>query len=340
MRRHLNEEPLGEVVDCGGLLPLLPAREKERALIDGRTHLALTREQLRARALRFAASCASTKKRLAFVLVDKTSDSVVALLAAAAAGHAVALIDRDLKPAKLASLLETFQPEIVLGTDSLAATLSLAKTPSWATFSEDMGPLKGAIADKSLEAAPIHSSLLLLLATSGTTGAPRFVRLSAEAIVANARQIAQALSIDERSVGILHLPAHYSYGLSIATSHLVAGASVFVLDDAITSRSFWSSVERAKGTHFPGVPFHYATLARLGLGLIPECVTTFTQAGGSLDLRSQRIMHEFAQVRGGRFYVMYGQTEASPRMTTLQHVDFERKLGSVGLALAGGLLVD
>ena len=49
-------------------------------------------------------------------------------------------------------------------------------------------------------------------------------------------------------------------------------------------------------------------------------------------------MHEFAQNRGGRFYVMYGQTEASPRMTTLQHADFERKQGSVGVALAGGSL--
>ena len=35
---------------------------------------------------------------------------------------------------------------------------------------------------------------------------------------------------------------------------------------------------------------------------------------------------------------MYGQTEASPRMTTLQHVDFERKQGSVGVAVAGGAL--
>ena len=113
---------------------------------------------------------------------------------------------------------------------------------------------------------------------------------------------------------------------------------MFVLDDAITSRSFWSSVALAGGTHFPGVPFHYATLARLGLGLVPDCVVTFTQAGGALDPRSQSIMHEFAQRRGGQFYVMYGQTEASPRMTTLQHADFERKRGSVGVTLTGGAL--
>jgi acyl-coenzyme A synthetase/AMP-(fatty) acid ligase len=35
---------------------------------------------------------------------------------------------------------------------------------------------------------------------------------------------------------------------------------------------------------------------------------------------------------------MYGQTEAAPRMTTLQHTDFPRKIGSVGMALPGGKL--
>ena len=64
----------------------------------------------------------------------------------------------------------------------------------------------------------------------------------------------------------------------------------------------------------------------------------FTQAGGALDLRIQRKIHEWAAQRGGQFFVMYGQTEASPRMTTLQHADFAAKSGSVGAALAGGRL--
>ena len=64
----------------------------------------------------------------------------------------------------------------------------------------------------------------------------------------------------------------------------------------------------------------------------------FTQAGGALDLRIQTKIHDFANERGGRFFVMYGQTEASPRMATLAHADFSRKAGSVGVALAGGRL--
>ena len=164
------------------------------------------------------------------------------------------------------------------------------------------------------------------------------MRLSRDAVAANARQIAEALAIDELSVGVAHLPLHYSYG--VLHCHLASGGrgpNLFV-NDSITSPSFWSKIGKVGGSHFPGVPFHYAALARLGAGVVPDSISVFTQAGGALDLRIQTKIHEWATLRGGQFFVMYGQTEASPRMATLQHADFSRKAGSVGVALAGGRL--
>ena len=131
---------------------------------------------------------------------------------------------------------------------------------------------------------------------------------------------------------------HYSYGLSVVTSHLTAGGRLCLINDSITSPSFWSKIGKVGGSHFPGVPFHYVALARLGAGIVPQSVKVFTQAGGALDLRVQTKIHEWATQRGGQFFVMYGQTEASPRMATLQHGDHSRKAGSVGVALAGGRL--
>ena len=183
---------------------------------------------------------------------------------------------------------------------------------------------------------PIDPAVQMLLSTSGTTGSQKYVRLSRDAVVANARQIAQALAIDGRSVGIAHLPLHYSYGLSVVTSHLTAGGRLCLINDSITSQSFWSKIASVGGSHFPGVPFHYVALARLGAGLVPDSVKTFTQAGGALDLRVQTKIRDWATQRGGRFFVMYGQTEAAPRMATLHHADHARKAGSVGVALDGG----
>jgi acyl-coenzyme A synthetase/AMP-(fatty) acid ligase len=117
---------------------------------------------------------------------------------------------------------------------------------------------------------------------------------------------------------------------------LTSGGRLCLINDSITSPSFWSKIGKVGGSHFPGVPFHYVALARLGQGLVPDSVKTFTQAGGALDLRVQTKIREWAAQRAGQFFVMYGQTEASPRMATLQHADHARKAGSVGVALNGG----
>jgi len=61
-----------------------------------------------------------------------------------------------------------------------------------------------------------------------------------------------------------------------------------------------------------------------------------TQAGGRLPERLVTKFHDALSRRGVRFYVMYGQTEAAPRMSCLPPSALPEKLGSVGLALEGG----
>jgi acyl-CoA synthetase (AMP-forming)/AMP-acid ligase II len=325
----------GDFRDCGGLLPVIPDREQSPALRDASTGVWRTRAELRKAALTVGDALAAERKRVVFVLADQNPGGIVAILASASAGHAVALIDPSMAETKIAALIESYRPELILA----------AKAERLAWLSDrGYGPARPLAenvflserTEKPDDAPAIDPSLLLLLATSGTTGAPRLVRLAQSAVIANALQIAQSLDIGVESVGVAHLPFHYSYGWSVVASHLIKGAGVAVLDDNLMSTTFWESIAKAGGTHFPGVPFHYATIARLGLKLIPECVTTFTQAGGALDVKVQKRMHDFAEGRGARFFVMYGQTEAAPRMTTLPHSRFEAKAGSVGLALPGG----
>jgi hypothetical protein len=73
----------------------------------------------------------------------------------------------------------------------------------------------------------------------------------------------------------------------------------------------------------PGV---YSILDRLDIKrLVPTSVRTFTQVGGHLDHQTRWRCYN-ATERGGRFYVMYGQTEAGPRITTLQSDEFPCRL--------------
>jgi acyl-CoA synthetase (AMP-forming)/AMP-acid ligase II len=325
-------------LSCGGLLPPIPRLEALPAVYDDHSDNWLTREELRNASLDLAKSIASEPKRLAFLLCGVNAETIIALLAAAAAGHATALIDPALPEHLMTGLLESYQPELILG-----ARGSFEKLPDSASSKATVGSMQSRGGDLEWIARetgssfpPIEPALQVLLSTSGTTGSQKYVRLSRDAVVTNARQIAEALAIDERSVGIAHLPLHYSYGLSVVTSHLVAGGRLCLINDSITSQSFWSKIQNVGGSHFPGVPFHYVALARLGAGLVPDSVKTFTQAGGALDLRVQTKIRDWAAQRGGQFFVMYGQTEAAPRMATLQHADHARKAGSVGVALPGG----
>jgi acyl-CoA synthetase (AMP-forming)/AMP-acid ligase II len=325
---------------CSGLLPLIARLEPAPAARDDRRDVWLTRGEVRTASLALAEAIASERKRLVFLFCGNSCETLIGLLAAAAAGHAIALIDPSLAKGKLSALIEAYQPDLVVSTPDIGEKLSgqALGCGGWRSCESRAGVVEWAARDAGSASADINPALQVLLSTSGTTGSQKYVRLARDAIVVNAKQIAEALTIDDCSIGIGHLPLHYSYGLSVVTSHLAAGGRVCLINDSITSPSFWSKIQSAKGSHFPGVPFHYAALARLGAGLIPESVKVFTQAGGALDPGIQARIHEWASERDGRFFVMYGQTEASPRMTTLQHSDFSRKVGSVGVALAGGRL--
>lgn len=184
---------------------------------------------------------------------------------------------------------------------------------------------------------PTHPDLAVLLTTSGSTGSPKLVRLSKRNIEANAQQIAESLGLRPEDRGVTALPLHYSFGMSVVTSHVMAGSSVLVTRKGLLDAAFWEDMQRSSVTFLPGVPQSFAMLRRLGLRdrELPS-LRALIQAGGRLD---PALVGEFADImreRGGQFFVMYGQTEASPRMACLPPDRLDEKVGSAGRAMPGG----
>lgn len=319
--------------ECAGLLPRLEQVEEQTAIRCGRTGIIASHADFREAVLAVAMELPHDHKRLAFLLARNDYPTLVGLFALLSAGHAVALLDPGLPAEKFAELATVYSPDLVVSAEPIANAAEAVSRELRAGGSSIF------VAVRPAPAEAIHEDLALLLSTSGTTGSQKFVRLSGNAVATNARQIARALDISPASVAIAHLPLHYSYGLSVVTSHLAVGGPILLTQEGLMSPGFWSFVEQGGGTHFPGVPFHYTTLLRLGLSQVPSTVSTFTQAGGKLDTAIQHKIHEAVLPRGGRFFVMYGQTEASPRMTTLPAASFLEKAGSVGVALEGGRIV-
>ena len=185
--------------------------------------------------------------------------------------------------------------------------------------------------------AAINDSLALLLATSGSTGSPRFVRLSKQNVLSNASAIAQYLELNPDEIPITTLPPSYSYGLSIINSHITVGATIALTNKTFFDRAFWDFLRSVKASSIGGVPYHYEILKKLRFSRMDlPSLRTFTQAGGRMqsDLTLEYATH--CLERGMRFFTMYGQTEATARMSYLPSDRATTKAGSIGVAMPGG----
>ncbi|WP_198266386.1 AMP-binding protein [sulfur-oxidizing endosymbiont of Gigantopelta aegis] len=185
----------------------------------------------------------------------------------------------------------------------------------------------------------LFSKLALLLTTSGSTGSPKLVRQSYDNIKSNMQAITSYLEIDETERSITTLPMNYTYGLSIINSHLCAGASLILTQQTIVQKNFWQQLKDFNATSFGGVPYTYEMLDRLRFYKLQlPALRTMTQAGGKLLPALHEKIARYAKETGKRFYVMYGQTEATARMSYLPYEQSLDKYGSIGIAIPGGKL--
>ena len=114
---------------CGGLLPLIASLEPAPAARDDRRDVWLTRDEVRTSSLALAEAVASERKQLVFLFCGNSCETLIGLLAAAAAGHAVALIDPSLAGDKLSALIAAYQPDLVLSTRTSAKNWVSRRSP-------------------------------------------------------------------------------------------------------------------------------------------------------------------------------------------------------------------
>lgn len=183
----------------------------------------------------------------------------------------------------------------------------------------------------------LYEELALLLTTSGSTGSPKLVRQSYENIWENTKSIVDYLEITETEKAITTLPMNYTYGLSIINSHFAVGATMLVTDKTILQREFWDFFRKEGATSFGGVPYTYEMLDRLNfVDMELPSLRTMTQAGGKLSVELHEVFARYAKEKGKSFIVMYGQCEATARMSYLPGDKACEKIGSMGIVIPGG----
>ena len=184
-----------------------------------------------------------------------------------------------------------------------------------------------------------HADLALLLATSGSAGSPKLVRLSRRNLESNADAIIEYLGINMGERAISTLPMHYSFGLSVINSHLRAGASIVLTDRSLMDSELWRLIRRHGVTSLSGVPYTYDMLLKLRIERLDmPTVKTLTQAGGKLADEKIKSVADACAKKDIRFFSMYGQTEATARISYLPCEHASDKAGSIGVPIPGSSL--
>lgn len=183
----------------------------------------------------------------------------------------------------------------------------------------------------------LNENLALLLTTSGSTGSPKLVRLSYRNLQSNTESIMKYLKITEAERAVTTLPMNYTYGLSVINSHLYAGASILLTSKTLMQKEFWEQLNEFKITTLSGVPYTYEMLDKIRFTKMNlPYLKTITQAGGKLTLKLHKKFAEWARENQKEFIVMYGQTEATARMSYLPSNKSVEKIGSIGIAIPNG----
>lgn len=185
--------------------------------------------------------------------------------------------------------------------------------------------------------APVDErrDLAALMFTSGSTGTPRAVMVSHRNIMANTDSIIAYLELDENERIMVVLPFYYCFGTSLLHTHFRVNGSLVINNRFAFPQIVLDQMETTSCTGIAGVPSTYQILLRNSTFPTRQfpALKKIQQAGGKLPnpfIQELRAAHPTAA-----YYLMYGQTEATARLSYLPPALQDEKLGSIGRGMPG-----
>lgn len=177
--------------------------------------------------------------------------------------------------------------------------------------------------------------LAAIFYTSGSTGTPKGVMLSHLNLVSNTQATVEYLKLTEIDRTLVILPFYYIYGNSLLLTNVACGACLVIDNRFMYPETVLNTMEEQKCTGLSGVPSNFMILlgkSTFASRKFPH-LRYFTQAGGAM---APDVIRSLATAFPDKeIYIMYGQTEAAPRVTYLPPQQLTAKLGSIGIPLNG-----
>lgn len=240
----------------------------------------------------------------------------------------IILLDEQINQGYFDKILHKFNPNLVIKSKNFSKIKLKKKSKkeifNFEIYQNNLSKLKG-----------INKEIAMLLSTSGTSGSSKFVILSLKNLKHNTFDIIKYLRLSQKDRTITTLPFSYSYGLSVLNSHLCSGSSIILTNKTVVEKSFWDTLFSNKVNCFYGVPFLFKILEKF---LDKKYFAKFkflANAGGKLDIEVSKAFVKKSLKEKFTFYNMYGQTEASPRMSYINLSKF-KKYESIGKPIGSG----
>ncbi|MCP9447103.1 MAG: AMP-binding protein [Nitrospira sp.] len=181
----------------------------------------------------------------------------------------------------------------------------------------------------------VPSGTAQIIYTSGSTGRPKGVVLTHRNLIANTTSILDYLQLTCDDSVMAVLPFIYAYGNSVMLTHLFSGGTLVIENNMLYQQTVVEAMARYDVTGLSGVSTTYALLlnnAHFSSSSFPS-LRYLTHAGGPMPSELLgRLRKAFPDTR---LYLMYGQTEASARLTYLPPELLDVKKGSAGRAIPG-----
>ena len=266
------------------------------------------------------------QRSLIFLLSENRIGSLLGYTAALSNRIVPLIISAATEEGLYSQLYELYQPEYLW--------LPQAKAEGWDVI---FSAWDYCLVKTGNPSTSMYDELSLLLPTSGSTGSPKLVRHSYRNIEANADNVQQLFKLDGTEKAMAILPMHYTMGLSVIASHLLAGATLLLSNRSLLDKGFWATLKEA--TSFTGVPYSYEILTKMRFTRmdLPN-LKVITQGGGKLTEAMWNTLAQYAADKGKQFIATYGQSECTARMAYLPPELALQKVCSIGIAEPGGQL--
>lgn len=289
------------------------------------------------------------------ILVESSIEYVIAFFAILKAGGVVVGLNSSITPRILRSILIDCQASAIIISRNLSHHLSavIDELPSLRLMITD-SPLEKLAGEVRLVSCLSEilghgdgrrpnadlkpENLAAIIYTSGTTGDPKGVMLSHNNLRANTESIIEYLKLTSNDKVMDILPLYYSYGLSLLLTHIKVGGAVVIDLRFAYPNVILDLMSKEEVTGFAGVPTMYAILMnRSNFKDYPwHHLRYLTQAGGPMaPALTAKLVETLPHTC---LYVMYGQTEASARLSYLEPERVIEKIGSIGKAIPGVIL--